>query len=209
MDSPQKKKKFYGRDQARQLLFQALAEPLRAASEAALGIAGAGANLDTTATWLAVVLAAVVVFALLNRSGDDETPVVQDTPTQTKSTKTTPTEPTTEATTEETTTAPATVQVDDSSYQCNVDYRDAVSDLQAKGLQVSYEQDPTANDGSCAADTVSRFSRNGTLNEGDSIIVYYWGPEPTEPTTPTEPTQPTEPTDTASTDGGLLGQGGV
>jgi hypothetical protein len=38
----------------------ALAEPLRAASEAALGIAGAGANLDTTATWLAVVLGLAV-----------------------------------------------------------------------------------------------------------------------------------------------------
>ncbi|MFC7676470.1 hypothetical protein ACFQWH_25525 [Mycolicibacterium sp. GCM10028919] len=42
------------------LVGDALAEPLRAASEAALGIAGAGANLDTTATWLAVVLALAV-----------------------------------------------------------------------------------------------------------------------------------------------------
>ncbi|MBJ7385360.1 MAG: hypothetical protein JHC55_12830, partial [Mycolicibacterium sp.] len=42
------------------LVGDALAEPLRAASEAALGIAGAGANLDTTATWLAVVLGLAV-----------------------------------------------------------------------------------------------------------------------------------------------------
>lgn len=42
------------------LVGNSLAEPLRAASEAALGIAGAGANLDTTATWLAVVLGLAV-----------------------------------------------------------------------------------------------------------------------------------------------------
>lgn len=42
------------------LVGDALAKPLRAASEAALGIAGAGQNLDSTATWLAVVLALAV-----------------------------------------------------------------------------------------------------------------------------------------------------
>ena len=47
---------------------------------------------------------------------------------------------------------------------------------------------------------MSRFSRNGTLTVGDSIVVYYWGPVPEEPTTePTEPsnpvTLPTAPTD--------------
>jgi hypothetical protein len=42
------------------LVGDALAKPLRAASEAALDIAGAGQNLDSTATWLAVVLALAV-----------------------------------------------------------------------------------------------------------------------------------------------------
>jgi hypothetical protein len=42
------------------LVGDALAKPLRAASEAALGIAGAGHNLDTTASWLAWVLALAV-----------------------------------------------------------------------------------------------------------------------------------------------------
>jgi hypothetical protein len=42
------------------LVGDALAKPLRAASEAALGIAGAGHSLDTTATWLAWVLALAV-----------------------------------------------------------------------------------------------------------------------------------------------------
>jgi hypothetical protein len=42
------------------LIGDSLAKPLRAASEAALGIAGAGHNLDTTASWLAWVLALAV-----------------------------------------------------------------------------------------------------------------------------------------------------
>jgi len=42
------------------LIGDALAKPLRAASEAALDIAGAGQTLDTTASWLAWVLALAV-----------------------------------------------------------------------------------------------------------------------------------------------------
>lgn len=42
------------------LVGDALAKPLRAASRAALDIAGAGQSLDTTATWLAIVLGVAV-----------------------------------------------------------------------------------------------------------------------------------------------------
>jgi hypothetical protein len=42
------------------LVGDAVSEPLTAASKAALDIAGAGHNLDTTATWLAAVLALAV-----------------------------------------------------------------------------------------------------------------------------------------------------
>jgi hypothetical protein len=42
------------------LVGDAVSKPLTAASKAALDIAGAGHNLDTTATWLAVVLAMAV-----------------------------------------------------------------------------------------------------------------------------------------------------
>lgn len=42
------------------LVGDAVSKPLTAASKAALDIAGAGHNLDTTATWLAVVLAGAV-----------------------------------------------------------------------------------------------------------------------------------------------------
>lgn len=43
------------------LLGDAVSKPLTAASEAALDIAGAGHDLDTTASWLAVLLAMAVV----------------------------------------------------------------------------------------------------------------------------------------------------
>lgn len=47
----------------------AMSKPLTAASKAAMDIAGAGHNLDTTATWLAVVLAGAVaappIFAVV------------------------------------------------------------------------------------------------------------------------------------------------
>ena len=42
------------------LVGDTVAKPLRAASEAALDLAGAGQNLNTTATWLAVLLAVAV-----------------------------------------------------------------------------------------------------------------------------------------------------
>ena len=42
------------------LVGDALSKPLRAASDAALDIAGAGSSLDSTATWLAVVLGLAV-----------------------------------------------------------------------------------------------------------------------------------------------------
>ncbi|MGW4098784.1 hypothetical protein [Mycobacterium sp. NPDC004974] len=45
------------------LIGDTLSKPLRAASEAALDIAGAGANLDSTASWLAWVLALAVAAA--------------------------------------------------------------------------------------------------------------------------------------------------
>lgn len=45
------------------LIGDTLSKPLRAASDAALDIAGAGHNLDTTASWLAWVLALAVAAA--------------------------------------------------------------------------------------------------------------------------------------------------
>lgn len=147
-----------------------------------------------------LVIAAVAVTALLLGRGDDE-PTATDpatTPTTEQTTEDTPTEPTTQDTPTEPTTPPTTqdtsVEVDQEQYTCFKSYQDAVSDLRSLGLRVSWEQDSQPNDGSCDAGTVSRFSPNGELNQGDRIVVYYWG-EP-EPTTPTEPTD--TPTDTGS-----------
>lgn len=154
-----------------------------------------------------LVIAAVVVAALLLGRDGDEDPAADDTTSEASTTPTTESSSSEPTETTETTSEAATVQVDDTPYSCTEDYRDAVADLQDKGLQVTWEQDSAVNDGTCPADTVVRFSTNGTLNEGDPITVYYWGPvvEPTEETTPTDET--TDPTDPLSdlTDGGADG----
>ncbi|AJR17969.1 protein kinase [Pimelobacter simplex] len=149
---------------------------------------------------LLVVAAIAVAAILLGRGGDDEptgettppptTPTTEQTTEDTPTEPTTPPEPTTEATTEDT-----SVEVDQDQYTCFKSYQDAVSDLRALGLRVSWEQDSQPNDGSCDAGTVSRFSPNGELNQGDRIVVYYWG-EPEAPST--EPTDTGTPTDTSS-----------
>ncbi|MCR1785375.1 serine/threonine protein kinase [Nocardioides carbamazepini] len=150
------------------------------------------------AVLLVVAIAVVAAILLLGGDGDDdpvETGTTRSTPTTETTTESTEdTEPTTEPETEPTTEAPETVEVDQEQYTCFSNYRDAVADLKADGLKVTWEQDPRPNNDGCDEETVSKFSRNGTLNVGDAIVVYFWGPEPEEPTTePTEPTTPTDP----------------
>ncbi|MFC7500891.1 serine/threonine-protein kinase [Nocardioides sp. CPCC 206347] len=143
-----------------------------------------------------LVIAAVVVAALLLGRDRDDDPAADDTTSDVTSEATTESSSSEPTETTETTPEATTVQVDDTPYSCTADYRDAVADLQDDGLQVTWEQDSTVNDGTCPADTVSRFSTNGTLNEGDPITVYYWGPvvEPSEETSPTdETTDPSNP----------------
>lgn len=150
---------------------------------------------------IVLVVLAVIAAVLLLGNRDEETPVVEDprtTPTSEATTQSS--KPTSEPTTEPTTEAPKTVEVDEDQYTCFSDYHDAVDDLRNDGLKVTWEQDSRVNDGGCDEDTVSRFSRNGTLTVGDTIVVFYWGPVPEEPTTPTtapsDPiTLPTAPTD--------------
>ncbi|GAA1512884.1 serine/threonine-protein kinase [Nocardioides humi] len=151
---------------------------------------------------IVVVVIAVIAAILLLGNKDDDTPVVDDTTSSapTSEATTESSEPTTEPTTEPTSEAPRTVDVDEDQYTCFSNYRDAVSDLRGKGLKVTWEQDSQANDGDCDEGTVSRFSRNGTLEEGDAVVVYYWGPKPSTPTTqPTQPTEPTTPTTAPTT----------
>lgn len=150
-----------------------------------------------------LVIAAVVAAALL-LGGEDDDPSVTDTGTPSR----------TPSATEETTSEDTGVEVDADDYVCSVDYRDAQQELSDLGLRVSVERDSRTNDGSCPEDSVASLSRSGSLNEGDRLTIFYWGPverpepepepepttEPTtEPTQPTEPTTPTEPTDQTST----------
>ncbi|MDQ6524013.1 serine/threonine-protein kinase [Nocardioides sp. LHD-245] len=160
-----------------------------------------GEDDERTSPWpiaiavlVVVAIAVVAAFLLLGDDGDDD-PIDTETTRSTPTTETTTedTEPTTEPPTEPTTEAPKTVEVDQEQYTCFSNYQQAVTDLKADGLKVTWEQDSRTNDGSCDEGTVSRFSRNGTLTVGDAIVVFYWGPEPVDPTTP--PTTPTTPTD--------------
>ena len=49
-------------------------------------------------------------------------------------------------------------------------------------------------------DTVDGVNPSGTLEEGDTVTVSYWGPAPVEPSTPTEPTEPPPTTETTATE---------
>ncbi|GAA3669992.1 hypothetical protein GCM10022237_32230 [Nocardioides ginsengisoli] len=182
------------------------AEPIRRL-ETPAAYAGAEEERRRRSPWpiaiavILLVIAAVAAAALLLGRGNDNTASDNPSttpPATTRSTETTPTEPTTPTTpTQET-----TVTVSDSRYRCYADAATAVKDLNDEGLVASSELDTRPNTGNCDEGTVSRFSRNGKLHQGDEVIVYYWGPRetPTPPTTPpTTPTAPTDsPTDTSS-----------
>ena len=64
------------------LIGDAVSKPLTAASEAALDIAGAGHNLDTTASWLAVLLALAVAAPPILAIGALAVPAVPLLPAQ-------------------------------------------------------------------------------------------------------------------------------
>jgi eukaryotic-like serine/threonine-protein kinase len=133
-----------------------------------------------------LVVAAVVVLALL-LNDDDEEPVADEptpTPTTSATTETTPTEPTTEATTEDT-----SVQVDEGDY-IGRDYREVEDELSDLGLRVRLQRED--NDGSEEPDRVSSVEPSGSLQEGDTVTVHYWGPAPPPPPEPTETTPPGE-----------------
>ncbi|THJ05509.1 PASTA domain-containing protein, partial [Nocardioides sp.] len=137
---------------------------------------------------LLLVIAAIVVAALL-LGNDDEEPAAAD-PTTTPATSATtesssPTEPTTTQTTEDT-----TVQVDADDY-IGRDYREVEDELSDLGLHVRLQ--PQDNDGSQEPDLVSQVDPSGTLQEGDTVTVHYWGSAPPPPPTTTE-TTPTETT---------------
>jgi eukaryotic-like serine/threonine-protein kinase len=159
--------------------------------------------------WLLLGVALLVgAFVLVQAlAGDDttgdQTPPPQapsKTPSQTTSRSPSPTPSPTETSTQTPTETPtqASVEVDEASY-LGRDIKDVESELRDLGLQVRKER--VDNPGGETEDAVSGVDPSGTLQEGDTVTVSYWGKAPKE--TPTE--TPTSPVPAPSTTGSPTG----
>ena len=138
-----------------------------------------------------LAIAGIVAVALLADSGEDQ----PDPPAATQSEQTSqpsqqPTQqPTTQAsqpTQQPSPTEDNTVQVDESDY-VGRDVDEVEAELQDLGLNV--RRDEQTNPGDEEEDSVESVDPSGTLQEGDTVTVSYWGPPPTEqqPQPPTVP----------------------
>ncbi len=145
------------------------------------------------APWLWILLAVVVIAAVIGiialaTSGDDDPE--PPTPSRSQTREESPTQETTQ--TEDT-----SVQVDEGDYVGrNVD--EVAAELEGLGLNVS--RDELDNPGDEDENTVEGVNPSGTLQEGDTVTVSYWGPPPPEPP-PSTPTTPTTPPTDGTTDG--------
>jgi len=132
------------------------------------------------------VIAALVLVAVLASGGEDD-------PAPTDPTRSAPTKKSSEpapSSTEE-----AGITIDESDY-VGRDIHDVEAELRSLGLKVA--KDKLDNDGSHEQDIVASVSPSGTLQEGDTVTVGYWGKAPKEEPTPT-PTETTSPTPTETT----------
>ncbi|HEX5862105.1 MAG TPA: serine/threonine protein kinase [Nocardioides sp.] len=140
-----------------------------------------------------VVVAAIVALALLADGGEEQPdPAARPSTSQEPSEEPTeePTQsapappPTTEAS--PTPTEDNTVQVDESDY-VGRDVDEVEAELSDLGLQV--RRDEQENPGDEEEDAVESVDPSGTLQEGETVTVSYWGPPPTEeqPGPPTVP----------------------
>jgi len=168
--------------------------PATAPSAAAAAGPAAGSRRRRKVPWGWILLgvlaiAGIVAVALLADSGEDQ----PDPPAATQS------EPTSQPTQQPSTQPPSTqasqptqqpsptedntVQVDESDY-VGRDVDEVEADLQDLGLNV--RRDEQTNPGDEQEDSVEGVDPSGTLQEGDTVTVSYWGPPPTEqpPTTP-------------------------
>ena len=137
---------------------------------------------------VALVAVVVLVVVLLLTSGDGDEPIERSTERPTRSQSQEPSEePTTPS-------APATVEVVEGDYTGR-DYREVQADLKALGLNTVLNE--LDNDGSQQPGIVDGVNPTGTLTQGDSVTISYWGPAPETPTpTPTPTTA--APSDTTS-----------
>ncbi|HEY1133287.1 MAG TPA: serine/threonine-protein kinase [Nocardioides sp.] len=166
--------------------------------------------------WVAGVLALLLVAALIwlfvMTGGDGDDDDADSTATETTAETTPPTEttsePTTSEPTSETTSAePETFDLDVSSYEGR-NVNDVVEELE-DDFDLSVSRRELENDGSEVPNTVDDVSPASGLEAGDSVTVYFWGPEPEPDPEPTEeptetqtsePTQPVDPTTSATTE---------
>jgi eukaryotic-like serine/threonine-protein kinase len=131
-----------------------------------------------------LVVAAIVAVALLAGGEEDpsEPPTAQQSePTSQPSNEPRQTQPTTPQQTQDspTPTEDNTVQVDESDY-VGRDVDDVEDELTDLGLQV--RRDEQDNPGDEEEDSVESVDPSGTLQEGDTVTVSYWGPPPIEET---------------------------
>jgi eukaryotic-like serine/threonine-protein kinase len=138
-----------------------------------------------------LAIAGIVAVALLADSGEDQ----PDTPAATRSEPTS--QPTQQPSTQESqpTQEPSptednTVQVDESDY-VGRDVDEVEAELQDLGLNV--RRDEQTNPGDEEEDSVEGVDPSGTLQEGDTVTVSYWGPPPTEEQPSTSSGPPTAP----------------
>ncbi|GAA4372509.1 serine/threonine protein kinase [Nocardioides caricicola] len=139
---------------------------------------------------IALAVVAILVVLLITEPADDGAPSDDETsqgPTQSSTAPSSPSEPTSEATTEDT-----SVTLNAGDY-VGRPLGDVERELGQLGLRVNSVQ--VDNPGDEIEGDVSALNPTGRVEQGDTITVNYWGPQPTPSDTPT-PT-PT-PTDTAS-----------
>jgi eukaryotic-like serine/threonine-protein kinase len=154
-----------------------------ASAAAAPGPAAAGPRRRRKVPWGWILLgvlaiAGIVAVALLADSGEDQ----PDPPAATRSEPTS--QPTQQPSTQESQPTPQpsptednTVQVDESDY-VGRDVDEVEAELQDLGLNV--RRDEQTNPGDEEEDSVESVDPSGTLQEGDTVTVSYWGPPPTE-----------------------------
>ncbi|MBF4163965.1 serine/threonine protein kinase [Nocardioides acrostichi] len=142
---------------------------------------------------VALIAAIILVIVLVLTSGDDDASprdTASSPPTSQSS------QPTQSSSAPESS-APATLQVDPDDY-VGRDYRDVQAELGDRGLNVKLDE--LDNDGSHDENIVEKLNPTGTLTEGDTVTVSYWGPapSPSDSPSPSSSTSSSAPSDSTS-----------
>ena len=141
---------------------------------------------------LLAAVGALIVVLLVTGGDDEEAPVEQ--PSREPSPTSSSAEPT-PTPTEPTPTQPATVEIAESDYTGR-QVRDVEADLRGQGLSVTLDE--IENDGTQEEGVVASVNPTGTLQEGDTVTVGYYGQAPEPSPTPSEEPVPTDPAQTPS-----------